>query len=571
MTDRLALARLTMDVADSNDAGEALDRVAKGALSLTQSRHAIIAILNEETGMLEVQHGAGDGFSESALGEKLAVAMADNEGVVSYVAASGKVYHSGDVRTDKRYRKLFDSTISEIAVPVRDRFGRVRAVMNVESDAKDAYPAEVIETCKALAGLVAMALERDQSRTHEQALIEIGGDLGKALTEDALIDQVSHVAGEVLRFQACSIFLRDPATDKFILRGSTSRLRAAVDMASYERGEGCTGWVCDTGNPILLHNPQTDPRWRGRLVEFPSEQIASFLCVPIVVNGKSDGAIRVLRRTTENPYLDNRFTDDDLRVMEAIADQVGSRLANVRNVERLLRSERMIAWGELSAKSSHMIGNRVFALKGDVNELGHLLDSGTQEVAQLTELQKSLSSNVQRIEEILTDFRDFVSATRIQRAPVDFNSLVGETVKETFPRRSEVKLDVQLAGDIPEIQADQIKLRRAIGELIENSLHHLDGLPHHPELRITTHVDTSSRRAKDAAIVLEIEDNGAGVPAGDKAQIFMPFYSSRVKGMGLGLSIVKGIVEAHGGQVVETGEPGVGARFVIRLPVADRP
>jgi two-component system sensor kinase FixL len=68
---------------------------------------------------------------------------------------------------------------------------------------------------------------------------------------------------------------------------------------------------------------------------------------------------------------------------------------------------------------------------------------------------------------------------------------------------------------------------------------------------------------------IAIQDSGPGVEVGKKALIFQPFYSGRVRGMGLGLSIVKGIVDAHGGQVYEAGEPGDGARFVILLPIVD--
>jgi signal transduction histidine kinase len=232
----------------------------------------------------------------------------------------------------------------------------------------------------------------------------------------------------------------------------------------------------------------------------------------------------------------------------------------------------MVAWGELSAKSSHMIGNRVFALKGDINELKHLLKDQSTSIDQLQEIQVSLTANVMRIEEILQDFRDFVTATQLDTAPVDFNEMVRETVKEVFPKRSPVTVEVQIDETLPPMMLDSKKLRRAVSELLENAVNYM------PEgvLRVVTGVaeqdllrkarQTGGRMAK-----LEIEDSGPGVPEERKKDIFQPFYSSRVKGMGLGLSIVKGIVDAHGGVVFEDGKPGVGARFVILLPMPKRP
>jgi signal transduction histidine kinase len=67
---------------------------------------------------------------------------------------------------------------------------------------------------------------------------------------------------------------------------------------------------------------------------------------------------------------------------------------------------------------------------------------------------------------------------------------------------------------------------------------------------------------------VEFTDAGPGIPEGDKEKIFRPFFTSRNRGMGLGLAIVKGIIEAHHGAIVEAGEPGAGARFLIFLPLS---
>jgi len=564
-----SLSRLLAQVAGEADCGTALDRVAHAALGLTGSRHAIIAVLNEELGHLEVRHGAGEGWVESARNERLPLDVGREDGIVGFVAATGSSVVTGNVRQEPHYKKLFPTTESEIAVPVRDRNDRVRAVLNLESDRRDAYGEVERETVNALSSLIGMVLEQEDHATREEALIQIGNSLDASLTEEALIDRVMHVAEDVLRLQACSIFLIDPKTDLVVLRGTLGWLRDQVGQISYQKGEGFTGWVCETGESILLDDPQGDPRWRGKYVEFPSEQIASFLAVPIIARTRILGAIRVLRRKADNKFLDNRFTQSDLRLLQAIAEQIGAGLENTRNMEKIIRSERMIAWGELSAKSSHMIGNRVFALKGDINELQHLLSEREVDLQEVRDLEKSLSTNVTRIEEILQDFRDFVTATQLNRTPTDLNLLVQETVDEVFPRRSQVALEVQLDSSIPQMSLDAKRLRRAVSELIENSLNYMD----QGRLRVSTRLvlgeeDERTRAARNARFArLEIEDTGPGVDADQKALIFQPFFSNRVKGMGLGLSIVKGIVDAHGGEVFEAGEEGAGAKFVILLPV----
>lgn len=568
-----SLAALLERVHQEPNAGAALDEIVKTACLLTGSRNGHLAILDEEQGALAVRHAFGKDFTEQTPRETLEVAAEEGMGIVGFVAATGESVLSGDVHKEPLYRRLFQTTRSELAVPVRDRHGRIVAVLNLESDQFDAYTAAHDEIAAAMATLVAIILDRSESQSREEALVQIGSALDNSLTEEELIEQLIHVADDVLRFQAAGVFLLDSATQSYVLRGAIGNLKDKVGEVSYRGGEGCTGWVCETGKPLLLNKPANDPRWLGRYIEFPGEQVASYLCVPIVSRKRTIGAIRVLRRTSDNPYLDNRFNDSDLSLLEAIADQVASGLESIRAIERLVRSERMIAWGELSAKSSHMIGNRVFALKGDVNELRHLLEESKPDVVELKSLQRSLEVNLTRIEEILQDFRDFVSATQLSRAKTDLNALVRDTLNEVFPRRGEIKLAAIYDEEIPALELDAKKLARALSELIENSINWMQA----GALTVSTDVvdrdayaaTKGSRTRRFARVV--VQDSGPGVAEDRKSTIFQPFFSGRVKGMGLGLSIVKGIVDAHGGEVLEDGLEGSGARFVILLPVPDRP
>lgn len=567
------LADLLEKVHAEPNPSAALDEIVRCACEVTDSRNGHLAILDEERGALAVRHVFGTDFTEDTPRETLEVATDEGVGIVGFVAATGESLVSADVRKEPRYRRLFPTTRSELALPVGDRHGRTIAVLNLESDQLDAYGAEDKVYGSALATMVGIVLERAESQAREEALVQIGSALDNSQTEEALVEQVIHVVDDVLRFQAAGVFLLDPQTDVFVLRGAIGNLKSSVGAVHYRRGEGCTGWVCETGRPLLLDHPAQDPRWLGRYTEFPGEQVASYLCVPIVSRKRTIGAIRVMRRTGDNPYLDHSFNESDLSLLTAIADQVASGLENVRGIEKLVRSERMIAWGELSAKSSHMIGNRVFALKGDVNELGHLLSEAPPDLKELGAIQRSLEINLTRIEEILQDFRDFVSATQLSRSPTDLNALVRETVTEVFPKRTEVNLAASYGEGIPVLDLDAKKLSRAVSELVENSLNWMST----GSLTVSTDAigremysaTTGSRHKRFARIA--VQDSGPGVADERKGTIFQPFFSGRVKGMGLGLSIVKGIVDAHGGEVLEDGTEGDGARFVILLPIPDRP
>jgi signal transduction histidine kinase len=535
----------------SPDAG--LSELVKNIGLALGASHAYIGLIDEESGDLVLQYGYGLAWPRE-MGEPIVIPHA--QGIVGIVAQEGKSIVTPNVSDDPRYRELFAGTTSEIASPIRDESVQIVGVFNLEWNSPDTFPAGEVEVVEAAAAVASSLLVRIGQLRREEALMRIGSTLDTVMNESDLIAQVIQTAEETLRLHSCSVFLLEPGTERLVLRGTIGELKDYVNEISYELGEGFTGWVAQNAQPILLQDPQSDPRWRGKYVEIPSSEISSFLAVPIAFGDETYGVIRVLRRRNMVRQIQNHFTARDEKLLYAIAEQVGSGLTNIRNMAGALRNERMIAWGELSAKSSHMIGNRVFAIKGDVNELKFLAEDEPLDRDAIKHLQSSLAVNVLRIEEILNDFRDFVTATQIRKAPIDLNQLVRETVEEVFPKRSDSELILEL-NPLPLVPADERRVRRAVSELIENSLHFIE----HGRLTIQTQLLASGRFAQ-----IVVEDNGPGIESERKETVFQPFFSGRSRSMGLGLSIVKGIMEAHGGDAYEDGHVGQGARFVLVLP-----
>lgn len=567
------LAALLQTVLSEWDVERALQRVCSTALAVTKSRNGLVALLDDEDGVVAIRHGVGHDWSPAHNQERLQLGVGARTGIVGYVAATGNSVVSGEVRKDDRYVPLFESTRSEIAVPIRDEEGRVRGVLNVESNRSNHYNQDHIRLCEMLADLCSLIINRDERLQHEQALSDIARALGTELREERLVERVLEVTGRVLHTPACSIFLREDDGARLVLRGSTGVLRLSAQEVAYYEDQGLTGWVAHSGQSVLLAEPQKDPRWRGLHLELPADQIESFVAAPIRWKGRSIGVIRALRQKSENPYFHNVFRQADLKLLEAIAQQVAVGLHNIRTMERRVNTERMAAWGEMSARSSHMIGNRVFAIKGHVNDLEYWLSQPKLDRDELMQVFGRLDSGVRRIDEILQDFRDFVTAVRVEPVPVDLNDLVTTSARDAFPTHANATLRFDLEPNLPPALADPNRFTRAMAELVENALHHTS------QGTVTVRTgqmdgDLAAERGCNpgrAYLWVEVEDDGPGVPAELKESIFEPFFTSRVQGMGLGLPIVKGVLEAHGGTVLEEGLPGQGARFVMLLPSAKRP
>lgn len=553
-----------------------LQRVLDASVRAVRGRRGFLALVHFESGELEVSNTSGEGWSQLGRKMQLHLAQETSRGITGHVALSTRPYVTGNVDRDPYYLRYFDDVKSEIAMPILGPTGQTRGVINIDSERPSAFDADDMAHLAALAQAASIALSIEGFRVRETALIEIGKTLASTLDIGTLMNKVADMAAEAIRFEDCSVFLVDEQTNYLILMATRGALVEQVGMPAYPVGEGVTGSVAKYGEAVRMDDPRSDPRWLGRFNELPDDEIGAFLAVPIMSRDKILGVLRVVRRKAHVPWFSNRFTETDERVMLTIASQLGAAVENARSHMRLVRAERMAAWGELSARSAHMIGNRTFALKGDLNELGYLLEGlpeGEQR-AEIAAIAESMGRGVERLEEILREFRDFVVATQLTTAKCDINDILRGVAEETFPKRSAVKLSMDLGDEIPPLQCDEKKLKRAFSELIENAV---SFQPEGGEVRIASRLLGPEERAMERLapgreiVQIEFADRGPGVAADLKEKIFQPFFTSRVKGMGLGLSIVKGIVEAHQGLLRETGQAGEGARFLILLPVDPAP
>lgn len=566
------LNSLFADAIRHYDDGDILQKALDAGMRVLEGTRGFLAIMHRETGEMTVCSTAGEGWTEQTRRLRVQLAQEDTRGITGHVAVTSQPYFTGNADQDPYYVRYFEDTLSEVAVPILGGQGQTLGVINIDRSEPDAFDMEDCAHLTAIGQAAAVALALQGFSSRETALIEIGKNLTSTLETGELMKKVVDIAAEALRFEDCSVFLIEENSDHLVLQASRGALDSDSGLAAYHLGEGLTGWVAQHGEPIRVEEPPRDPRWKGRFAEIPMEEIGAFLAVPIIIRDHIMGVLRVLRRKSYSPWFSNRFTETDERVLITIASQLGAAVENARSFERLVRAERMAAWGELSAKSAHMIGNRSFALKGDLNELKHLISelADGEQKRVLAEVSTGMERGIDRLDEILREFRDFVVATQLSPADSDINQVIQEVVAESYPRRSPVQLTLNLAEGLPVIRCDASKLKRALSELIENSL---SFQPEGGELRISTsRLQPAEKSAFKLAHTLdylriEISDTGPGVEEDIKEKIFKPFFTSRVKGMGLGLSIVKGIIEAHHGQVIENGVEGHGASFNIFLPL----
>jgi len=557
---------------------ELLSTALTEAMLITGANCGHLALVDLENGELVFHQTVGEAWTQERARLRIRLVNQEGRGIIAHVATTGQSYRTGDAPNDPYYLALFGDVRSELCVPILDRNKRTLGVINLEAGHPDVFDEKDEQLVAELATRCGLALSAAFYSARLQALIEVGRQLSEERDIRDLLQAVAEVATHILSAADCSVFLFSESRQHLVLQASHGHLARALDSEPpvYPVGLGLTGWVAQNAQSVNTDAPAVDPRWRGLHNELPPDQIGSYLAVPIVGRDEVLGVIRTVRRRSHaQAFLPDEFTESDEQLLWTLASQVGVALDNARLFDRALQAERLAAWGELSARAQHMIGNVVFGLKGNLGELGYLLSGDEVGRPEMREVAQRAQAGLCRLESIMQEFRDFVMATRLAPEPLDMNALVRETVRATVGGQTGVEVSLELADGVPPLRGDSGKLRAALGELLENAMA-AQGAP----LRISV----STRRAtladlkqfglaaqEEGFLRVSVADTGPGVHESARQRIFSPFFSTKSQGMGLGLSIVRGIVEAHRGYIQELGEAGQGADFVILLPLNSGP
>jgi nitrogen fixation/metabolism regulation signal transduction histidine kinase len=229
------------------------------------------------------------------------------------------------------------------------------------------------------------------------------------------------------------------------------------------------------------------------------------------------------------------------------------------DVTRLIAAQRSAAWGEVARRLAHEIKNPLTPIQLSAErlqfKLADKLANGDAEM--LARGTQTIITQVQSMKRMVDDFRDYARLPAPVTAPLDLNALIGEVLG--LYEASSVAIDAQLAADLPPVLGDATQLRQIIHNLLRNAEDALEG---RSDGRIEIVTRCSGRHAR-----LSIGDNGPGFPLDLLPRIFEPYVTTKSRGTGLGLPIVKKIVEEHLGTIEISNAPAGGARIDIRLPL----
>ena len=193
------------------------------------------------------------------------------------------------------------------------------------------------------------------------------------------------------------------------------------------------------------------------------------------------------------------------------------------------------------------------------------LEHGNTDPVLLQELLQDMVADSQRAGEVIRGIRGLVRKETSVHTLLDLNSVITDTVRlvssDILNRESVVT--TELDPHLPQVQAALVQIQQVLLNLIINALDAVEGLPPAERRIIIT-----TRSDKGDVAEVSVRDFGVGLPKDRPDKVFDHFFSTKQKGMGMGLAIVRSIVEAHGGTITAENAPDRGAQMVVRLPAA---
>lgn len=230
------------------------------------------------------------------------------------------------------------------------------------------------------------------------------------------------------------------------------------------------------------------------------------------------------------------------------------------DITHLLQAERQAAWGEVARRLAHEIKNPLTPIQLSAERLQHKLSDKLEEKeAQLLQrATQTIVSQVAAMKNMVTDFADYARAPAPKLALLDIHQLINEVMGLYEANSSPITL--YLEATRTRVNGDATRLRQVVHNLLQNA---------HDALQQTAHrqIILSTSNTPDGMLQLTIADNGGGFPAQLLARAFEPYMTTKPKGTGLGLPIVKKIVEEHGGKITIVNQEQGGTCVSILLPL----
>ncbi len=459
-------------------------------------------------------------------------------------------------------------TRSKVSLPLRAG-GPMLGVLSFGSVRREyAWPDELVERLNLLSQAFASAIERkrvERSLAERLRFEKLLSSLSTAFSHLAAADfdrEIQHGLHQVVEF----LGVDRGSLVEFSRDGTTARSWAIEE------------WMDVGGFPWMTARLQ-----RGEIIsvsqleEFPHEaavdrqsylahRVKPQVAVPLLVSGSVVGGLIFSTVGAERAKSDELVQQLNLvgEVFANVLSRKQTELEAQRLRQDLTHIGRISALGELAASLAHELRQPLTAILYNAQAAQRLLAADVVNLGKVREILSDIVADDKRAGDVIQRLRALLTKSDPEFVPLDLNEIVAEVAwlmrSDAIARN--VPLKLELAADLPSVFGDRVQLQQVVLNLVLNGLEAMRE-PHAGERALVV------RTARDgaAAVRVEVQDSGPGIDAKALDHMFEPLYTTKAEGLGMGLAIVRTIVDAHGGGVGALNNAQGGATVHFTLPV----
>jgi len=408
----------------------------------------------------------------------------------------------------------------------------------------------------------------DERRRELETILRFTALINSSLRIEDVLNYAMEWAEEFIDAEASTVYELDEEKRELFIRIARGEKKQSVERIKFELGQGISGHVVQTGQPMVIQDVRKEKRFSPKFDRITGFRTRSMLCVPLILRGKTIGALQVL-----NKKSGDLFTQIDVELLTSMSQQIAVAMENAKLYRRLekrfelnarelktaqdklILSERLVAMSHLVQGVAHEIRNPVTTIGGFARRIKKILKRDPE----VDKYLNAILEESERLESLVGQVHEYTSVLAATLAMDDIRATLHEVVNKFEPiaQQQGVILVTKIDESLPLTRMASSQIMTALSNIIENAL---EAMPNGGELALEA-------KQRNSQLFIKTLDTGHGIRQEYLNSVYDPFFSSKTHGAGLGLAVVYQIVKNHDGEITIQSQEGKGTSVTIQLPV----